>query len=172
VYNYSISNSTPYANQPVHIEATGYIVASSNQYDFVVGVAYNDGPADSINSPCGPLQKGAMCFTKAPDRNVGTTWTHEGDYVFLQPGTYEIRVAAGYDIGNAIYVTDYKAEYISVQQPSPSPSPSPTPTPTSPPPTPTSTPTPTPTISQWAVIAFMMVMVVMMVVAVAVVIRR
>jgi len=175
VYSYSISNSRPYANQPVHIETTGYITASSGQYDFVVGVAYHDGPADSINSPCGNLRKGYMCYTKAPNRKVGTMWTHKGDYVFLQPGTYEIRIAAGYDLGNAIYVTDYKAEYIYVQQPSPSPSPSPTPTPTpSPSPTPTSTPspTPTPTPIPWMIIVFMVMMMAMMMVAVVLAVRR
>jgi len=183
VYSYSISNSNPYANQPVHIEATGYITASSGQYDFVVGVAYNDGPTDSINSPCGPLGKGYMCPTKAPNRNVGTMWTHEGDYVFLQPGTYEIRIAAGYATGDVIYVTDYRTEYISVQQPPPSPSPSPTPTSTPPPPspppspTPTSPPPPSPTppptqLPQWWVIAMFMAMLLMMVVAIVVVARR
>ena len=153
VYSYSISNSTPYANQPVRIKAVGYITASSGQYDFVVGVTYHDGPTDSINSPCGNLRKGYMCYAKAPNRNVGTMWTHEGDYVFLQPGTYEIRIAAGYDLGNAIYVTDYKAEYISVQPP-------PTPTPTSTPPPP------------WWIIAMFIAMLLMMVVAIVVVARR
>jgi len=162
VYSYSISNSTPYANQPVRIRATGYITASSKQYDFVVGVAYDDGPADSINSPCGPLRKGYMCPTKAPNRNVGTMWTHEGDYVFLQPGTYEIHIAAGYTTGDIIYVTDYRNIYINVQ---------PSPTPTPPPPSPSPTPTPPPPIPQWMIIAFMMMMAMMMM-AVVLAIRR
>lgn len=61
-------------------------------------MAYDDGPADSINSPCGPLRKGYMCPTKAPNRNVGTMWTHEGDYVFLQLGTYEIHIVAKFKL--------------------------------------------------------------------------
>jgi hypothetical protein len=161
VYSYSISNSRPYVNQPVRIRATGYITASSGQYDFVVGVAYHDGPADSINSPCGNLRKGHMCPTKAPSRRVGTMWTHEGDYVFLQPGTYEIRIAAGYVVGDVIYVTDYKAEYISVQQPQPSPTPTPTPTPTQ-----------SPGFPPWWIVAMFIAVLLMVAVAIVVVARR
>jgi hypothetical protein len=164
VYSYSVSNYTPYVNQPVRIRATGYITASSGQYDFAVGVAYHDGPADVINSPCGILRKGYVCATRAPNRNVGTMWTHEGDYVFLQPGTYEIRIAAGYIVDNTLYVTHYIAVRISVQPP-PTPPPPPPPSPT---PTPPSPPTPGPTIPEWVIIAFMMMMAMMMAVAVAV----
>jgi len=180
VRDYNVSTTNPYVNQPVRIKATGYITASSGQYDFGVGVAYDYGPADSINSPCGPLPKGYACVTRAPSRSVGTTWTHEHDYSFPQPGTYVISVEAGYISGNTIYVTDYKQVNITAQptptptQPPPTQPPPTQPPPTQPPPTqPPPPPIPTPMPGwDWLIIALVIALFMVLILALVLILKE
>jgi len=127
VSKYSYPNAI-YVNNPASFEVVGSIDKSSGAYDFYVGVTYIDGPAVSISSPCGSLAVNQTCYTKSPNRSVGTQWTHSGYYTFPRDGSYIMQFEAGY-ISGANLVSTYSIPIqISVNvsnQPPPSPSPQP-----------------------------------------------
>ena len=66
-----------YVGVPAGLSACATVVQSSLQFDSFVGVRYVDGPSDAINSPCGQLSKGGVCYTKASSRGSGTYWRSE-----------------------------------------------------------------------------------------------
>jgi len=106
-----------YAGIPTNFSDCAKIISSTLQYDFFVGIKYVDGPSTSISSPCGQLSKGGVCYTKAPDRNVGTQWCHSGKYVFPSVGQHTIQYVTGYiDSSGNLVVTDSSEETFNVNQ--------------------------------------------------------
>jgi len=96
-----------YAGMPANLNACATVVQSSLQFDFFVGVRYVDGPSTVINSPCGELSKGGVCYAKAPSRGSGTYWCHSGKYVFPSMGRYKIEYVTGYiDSSGNLVATD------------------------------------------------------------------
>jgi hypothetical protein len=96
IVDYRIEPASPRVAEPVRAVVRARIESSTGKRDFVVGIIYAEGPADSIPSPCGALKRGEGCWTKAPSLSLGTEWEHSGIYAFPVAGTYKLVIAAGY----------------------------------------------------------------------------
>ncbi|MCI4407834.1 MAG: Ig-like domain-containing protein [Thermofilum sp.] len=140
---YDISNSVV-AGEKGMVYVRGNILRPSGNYDFYVGARYVDGPAPSIVSDiCGTLNKGDICYVKAPSRNGGTVWEYRDNFTYPIAGSYIIFPEAGYIDGGDFVATENRGVVIvNVSGSAPTPTPTPTPTPS---PSPTPSPTPTPT---------------------------
>ena len=103
----------------VDAKVVGKVTVNAEVMNFIVGVAYQDGPTDSIQFFDGkvwhPLNKHSVAFITIGMAVGGREYTAVIKLKFPKEGTYDVRGVVGYiKPGDGIVVDDYVDKYVEV----------------------------------------------------------